>query len=78
MLIHKAFRYKLKPTTAQEAKFYQFAGATRWVWNFMLAENQRRREAGEKRLSWVEQSNWLTQLKQMEGYAWLQEIAASH
>jgi putative transposase len=76
MLIHKSFRYKLKPTSLQESRFYQFAGATRWVWNVMLAENRRRREAGEKQLSWVEQCKWLTQLKQIDEYSWLKEICA--
>jgi putative transposase len=74
MMIHKAFRYKLKPTSLQESCFYQFAGATRWVWNFMLAENERRYKAGEKRMHWVEQMRWLTQLKATEQYAWLNTI----
>jgi len=74
MLIHKAFRYKLKPTCAQEAWFLQFAGATRWVWNMMLAENQRRWAGGEPRLSWVEQAKWLTALKCSVEYGWLNTI----
>lgn len=76
MLIHKAFRYKLKPTAAQTSRFRQFAGATRWVWNFMLSENIRRYNAGAKRLNWVDQSKWLTELKTIQEYAWLQTICA--
>jgi putative transposase len=74
MLIHKTFRYKLKPTGAQESRFYQFAGATRWVWNVMLAEQNRRRVSGEKRLSLYDMMRWLTELKRTADYGWLTTI----
>lgn len=39
-MIHRGFRYKIDPTTEQEAMFRQFAGVCRFVYN--LALEQRR------------------------------------
>lgn len=73
-MIHKAFQFKLKPTRAQAALFAQYAGASRWVWNEMLAERKRTFEASGRSPSMYEQMRRLTALKQEAATAWLGTI----
>jgi putative transposase len=72
--INKAFRYKLRPTAAQEQVFWQFAGAVRWVWNEMLAERKRVYEESGKGVSQYAQMRRLTALKQEPETEWLRTI----
>ena len=74
MLTYKAFRYKLKPSSVQESLFMQFAGAARWVWNTILAEQNRRYAEGQARLSKYDLMRWLTEIKSNPNYAWLNTI----
>lgn len=76
MLIHKTFRYKLKPTSTQERTFVQWAGACRWVWNYMLAWRIEARKNGEKTPNQFEQMPALTVLKKQEGLEWLGDVYA--
>jgi len=39
MIIHKGFKYRLKPTPEQKQMFLQHAGNTRFLWNNLLANN---------------------------------------
>ncbi len=66
-MYHRGFTYKLKPTTAQEDQFRQFAGVCRLLWN--LALEQRRHhwrnfqvQTGDN-LNYVTQSRELTKLR---------------
>jgi len=36
MVIHKAYRFRLRPSKAQESLFRQFAGCRRFAWNKAL------------------------------------------
>lgn len=74
MIINKAFVFKLKPTRKQVSLFSQYAGASRWVWNEMLAERKRAYDATGKSPSMYEQMRRLTTLKQEEATAWLGAI----
>lgn len=76
MLIHKAFCYKLRPTPTQESLFWRYAGACRWVWNHMLAENIRAYREEGLSLTAYDQMKHLTQLKRVPETAWLREIQA--
>lgn len=74
MIINKAFVFKLKPTREQVSLFSQYAGASRWVWNEMLAERKRAYDETGKSPSMYEQMRRLTTLKQEETTAWLGTI----
>jgi len=74
VIINKAFRFKLKPTRAQAGLFSQYAGASRWVWNEMVAERKRAFEEAGKSPSMYEQMRRLTTLKQEEATVWLGTI----
>lgn len=74
MIINRAFAFKLKPTREQVSLFSQYAGASRWVWNEMLAERKRADTDSGKSASMYEQMRRLATLKQEEGTAWLGTI----
>ena len=73
MKIQKGYRFKLRPTKDQEARFRQFAGAVRWVWNQMLAQRQQAYHTTGKSPSGVEQA-LLLKLKVQKETAWLAQV----
>ncbi|MCZ7567249.1 MAG: transposase [Ardenticatenaceae bacterium] len=74
MLIQKAFRFRLVPTSAQEQTFRQYAGACRWVWNEMLRERKETYKATGKSPSMYAQMRRLTELKQRPETSWLNDV----
>jgi putative transposase len=72
----KTYRYRLRPTPAQEATFRQYAGARRWVFNWALARRRRHFQATRKSLSVTELCAELTLLKRQPETAWLRECNA--
>jgi len=82
--IVKAFRFRLKTNEEIEGKLNSFCGATRFVWNKVLALNlaklqvQYHLKAGEKsKLIWYnEMSFWLTLWKNSEQYSFLKYCPA--
>lgn len=67
----QAFKFELMPDGAQARLLGRFAGMQRWVWNQALAEQQRRREAGEKHAGFAEMCRWHTQWRHAPETAWL-------
>ena len=61
MIIHRGFRFKLKPTDKQEGLLRQFSGVCRLVYN--LALEQRRTWGRAHRIGYVQQSADLTRLR---------------
>ena len=71
--MHSAYRYRLEPTLEQRKQFAQFAGCSRRVWNDLLAEQQRRYEAGEKHMGFAEMSRMITSYRLAPETPWLRE-----
>ena len=71
----RSFKVRLFPTKKQEQMFYQHIGCCRFVWNYMIELQQKRRENEEKCLSRFEMVKFLTPLKKEEEYKWLNEIS---
>lgn len=69
----KAFRFQLRTKPGIERTLRRFAGSCRWVWNAAIAEQQRRREAGEKFANYVAMAKWLTAWRNAPETAWLAE-----
>ena len=61
--MHKAFKYKLKPTKDQKQQLEQIAGASRFVYNYMLNLNIKQYEANKKFIFKVDMCNLLPKLK---------------
>lgn len=68
------YRYRLMPSTEQEALLKQFAGARRFIWNWALARKQQYYRATGKTLSFDRLCKELTLLKHQPETAWLRQI----
>ena len=69
----RTFRFQLLPTPSTAHTLRRFAGACRWVWNQAIAEQQRRRKAGEKFAGFATMCRWLTVWRNDPNTAWLAE-----
>lgn len=74
MIKQRAFKYRLKPTHRDRELFQLFAGARRWVFNHGLELRQKAYQTEGKTLSYYEQNNELTILKEHTETLWLQKI----
>lgn len=72
----KGFKIRIYPNRDQEQKFWRYVGASRWIYNYMLAEQIRRYKSGERHMSAFDMNKALTALKKREGYEWLTEIGS--
>lgn len=75
--MYKSYKIRLYPTTEQEQKMWQHVGACRYIWNYMLALQQKRHKDGEKHLSHFDMNYLLKPLKQEEDKNWLKNVANS-
>ena len=73
----KSMIIRLFPTKDQEQKMWQHIGASRFIWNYMLALQQERYKNGEKHLSAYGMNYVLTDVKHSDGYEWLNDISCS-
>ena len=73
----KSMIIRLYPTKDQEQKMWQHIGASRFIWNYMLALQQERYKNGEKHLSAYGMNYMLTELKQKNELKWLYEVSNS-
>ena len=73
----KSLIIRLYPTKDQEQKMWQHIGASRFIWNYMLALQQERYKKGEKHLSAYGMNYMLTELKQKNELKWLYEVSNS-
>lgn len=71
----KSYKIRLYPTKEQEQKMWKHIGACRYIWNYMLALQQKRYEDGEKYLSRFNMMKHLTSLKKEEEKQWLKEVS---
>jgi putative transposase len=70
------FKYRLKTTAHSRQQFIRTAGACRFVWNKILAMNERRYLAGIPRLNYYAAWALVAWWKQSEEYGWLKEANA--
>jgi len=64
MLIHKGFKFRLKPTKKQKQMLLQHGGNTRFVWNLFLSQNIKEYEKEKKFIFFHDLANSLPKLKQ--------------
>ena len=72
----RTLKIRLLPTPEQEQMFWNHIGAARFIYNHMLAEQIRRREAGEKNMSEFDMNKLLTEMKQQDPYRWFFDVSA--
>ena len=71
----RTLKIRLLPTPEQEQMFWNHIGAVRFIYNYMLAEQERRYEAGEKHMSAFDMNKMLTPLKKQGEYLWLNDVS---
>src|SRR5215217_4026020 len=73
MKLRKAYRFRMRPTKAQEAGLYRMAGARRFVYNWALSRRKSYYAEHAKGISARELSSELTALKSKAETLWLKE-----
>jgi transposase len=69
----RCYKFRLEPTTEQAAKFRQFAGCRRFVWNWALSQKQCAFKNEDARLSYSDLATRLVELKKQPETRFLQE-----
>lgn len=77
MVVHRAYRFRLRPSAEQDALLTRFCGCARFVWNKVWALNRDRLAQGGRILWYHEADHWLKLWKKSEDYGFLAE-APSH
>jgi putative transposase len=72
----KAYRYKIKPTKAQEAFLKKCFGCCRFVYNYALNKRIEAYSSEKKTLTFFDQCTALRKMKKQPKYAWLNEVPA--
>jgi putative transposase len=70
----KAYKYRIKPTKAQELKLNQFFGCSRFIYNWGLNRKSEVYSNENKNLSVFDLIKEATQLKKDDNFAWLSEV----
>src|SRR5262249_33215047 len=76
MILRRGYKYRLKANKHVRQQFVKNAGACRFVWNKILAINERRYLAGTPRLNYYAAWALVAWWKQSEEYAWLKDANA--
>lgn len=71
----QGFKVKLKPNNKQRTKLFQYAGTSRFAYNWALARQQENYKNGGKFISDGTLRKEFTQLKKLEEYKWLNNIS---
>jgi len=75
-MIQRSFKFRVYPTAAQRQQLAREFGHARFAWNTCLAWRSDAYQRGEK-VTAIDFSRELTQLKKLEPYAWLNEVSSS-
>jgi putative transposase len=73
MKIRMGYKYRLKANRHIKQQFIKTAGACRFVWNKILALNERRYLAGTPRLNYYDAWALVAWWKQSEEHGWLKK-----
>ena len=71
----KSFKVRIYPTKSQEALMWKHIGSCRFIWNYMLSEQKRLYDLGERHLSAFDMINLLKPLKNDGEHEWLYEVS---
>jgi len=69
--MNKAYKYKLNPTVKQQKMLLQAMGNARFIYNWGLSKKKDAWNNNRQRLSFVELSAMVTQMKKEKEYEWL-------
>jgi putative transposase len=75
-VVIKGFKYRIYPTEEQKVFLSKQFGATRFAYNYFLANRKSEYENNKRTLCENDDSKLLTQLKTVDGYEWLNDVNA--
>jgi putative transposase len=76
-LVRRSYCICAYPNGAQQRMLDRWFGATRWLWNTMLAIRSEAYRVCGLTLTGNDLSRWLTQWKRTAGHEWLAEMPAT-
>ena len=71
----ESIKVQLNPNNKQLTKLFQYAGCSRFAYNWAIAREQENHKQGNKFLSDCDLRKEFTQLKKQENYKWLNKIS---
>ena len=71
----KSFKVRIYPTKSQETLIWKHIGSCRFIWNYMLSEQEKLYDLGERHLSAFDMINLLKPLKNDGEHKWLYEVS---
>ena len=71
----ESIKVRLSPNNKQLTKLFQYAGCSRFAYNWAIAREQENHKQGNKFLSDCDLRKEFTQLKKQENYKWLNKIS---
>ena len=74
----KSYKTEINPTENQASKIRNTIGVCRYVYNFFIAENQRRYTDGQKYMSGMEFSKWLNNeyIPRNPDKGWIKDVSS--
>ncbi|KPN89514.1 RNA-guided endonuclease TnpB family protein [Lysinibacillus sp. ZYM-1] len=73
--MYKTYKVMLVPNNKQITRFFRMAGAARYIYNWVLAEQRDNYKNGKKFIRPFEMMKRLTKLKELQEYSWLNEFS---
>lgn len=73
---HKAYKYRIYPTSAQEQILRQTIGCARFVYNWALAQRREAWVQDKKNMTYAKSCKALTDLKDSPECAWLNDVSS--
>lgn len=73
-LIHETYKFRLAPNKEQIELMSKHFGATRFVWNYFLAERKQSYLESKKSLNYYDNAQTLVALKKTDELTWLKDI----
>ena len=75
--MYKSFKIRLYPNKTQEILLEKHIGACRYIWNYMLENQKKLYENGEKTVSAFNMMALLSKIKKTEEHQWLYDVSNS-
>ena len=73
-LIHKTYKFRISSNKEQIELMAKHFGATRFAWNYFLAERKQSYLESKKSLSYHDNARTLVALKKTDEFAWLKDV----
>lgn len=74
--MYKGVKIRIYPDKDQECKLFNHIDSCRFVWNFLLENNEKNYKENGKYNSWIDNMKKIASIKKLEEYSWLNDISS--